>query len=73
MTAELKQLPAPLLVNSVEACQLLAISPATLRRYVAAGKVPAPLRVGGVVRFRRADLEAFVAQRAVNIDGRGAA
>lgn len=51
-----------LLVDGPTAAALCSISPATWARMVSAGKTPAPVRLsGGCVRYRRADLERWVA------------
>jgi excisionase family DNA binding protein len=43
-------------------CAYLAVSPSTLDRLVSAGKLAA-CRVGGQIRFRPKDVEAFLAAR----------
>lgn len=52
---------APLLVSRFDAAALAGVAIATWDRLVAAGKTPAPVRVGGCVRFRRADVERWIA------------
>ena len=47
---------AALLVGRIEAARLCAVSPASWDRLVAAGKTPRPLKLGGRVLWRRADL-----------------
>lgn len=49
----------PLAVDYPEAARMLTVSERQLRRIVAAGHLP-KIRIGGLVRFRRRDLEAFV-------------
>ena len=44
-----------------EAAAFLAIKPATLRRWRWAGQGPAFCKLGGAVRYRQQDLEAFLA------------
>lgn len=62
MTAE----PVPearpaLLVDIKQLAALLARSVASLERDQAAGRLPAPVYVGGSKRWRRAEVEAWVA------------
>ena len=64
--------PAPLLdVRSVAA--LLDCSPRHVYRLSDAGRMPAPVRLGALVRWRRADLDAWLSGgcRAVRQMGRG--
>jgi predicted DNA-binding transcriptional regulator AlpA len=49
------------LLNERQAAQLLNIKVATLRRWRRAGKGPAFLKIGGAVRYDRAELEGFIA------------
>lgn len=49
--------PAPLLVGREAAAAMVAVSVATWDRQSAAGKTPAPVRLGGRVLWRTADLE----------------
>ena len=52
----------PLLVNARTAARLMDLSPATWHRLVSAGKTPAPVRLTpGTVRWRRSDLESWIA------------
>lgn len=60
---------APLLLRPDEAAQMLGVSRATLWRWSADGKLPAPVRVGAVTRWRSADLAAWVATGCVPLDG----
>jgi excisionase family DNA binding protein len=44
------------------AAKLLGVPPGTLAQWRSTGRVPLPyLRLGGLIRYRRADLEAFLA------------
>lgn len=52
---------APLLVRRREAARLCGVSPSTWDRLAAAGRTPAPLRLGGAVVWRVAELAAWVA------------
>src|SRR5438105_15014576 len=51
----------PLLLTAGQAAAACNVSPATWHRWAAAGRVPAPLRIGATVRWRRAELEAWTA------------
>jgi len=53
--------PLPPLMPARQAADLYAVSPATWHRWVAAGRVPAPVRIGATVRWRRSELEAHIA------------
>lgn len=55
--------PAPLLVDSVRAGEMLGVSSRTIFALNATGELPA-VRIGRAVRYRVADLEAFCARRA---------
>jgi excisionase family DNA binding protein len=47
------------LLTVQETAAMLKLSPVTIRRYIASGRLPA-VRVGRGVRLRRADIEAFL-------------
>ena len=51
----------PLLVRAAEAARLCGLSRATWHRLSAAGRVPAPLRLGGAVLWRAAELAEWCA------------
>jgi predicted DNA-binding transcriptional regulator AlpA len=51
----------PLLVSIDDVAQLTGLGVATLYRYRAAGKLPAPIRLSaGAVRWRRSDIELWI-------------
>lgn len=52
-------MPTPPLLTVPDACRLLSISRATLYRLMGEGIVR-PVRIGGSVRFRQSDLDAFI-------------
>ncbi len=52
----------PLLVDAKQAASMCGISPASWHRYRAAGKTPKPVKLGGRVLFRVADLSEWIAQ-----------
>ncbi len=52
--------PLGLLIDVREAAELLGIGTRTVWRLHSGGRIPAPIRLGGAVRWRRAELLAFV-------------
>jgi predicted DNA-binding transcriptional regulator AlpA len=52
---------APLLVPARAAAALYGVSLATWHRWHAGGRVPAPVRIGATVRWRREELAAHIA------------
>jgi predicted DNA-binding transcriptional regulator AlpA len=54
------------LLNNSEAAEFLGMSPDTLPRWRWAGIGPAYLKVGRSIKYRRADLEAFLNESRVN-------
>lgn len=54
--------PAPLLLTAQEVVQMLSVSKSTLWRMRDSGKLPAPIRVGGIVRWRASDIQRWVEQ-----------
>jgi predicted DNA-binding transcriptional regulator AlpA len=55
------QPPEPLLVPAPQAATVCGVSVASWHRLRAAGKTPAPIRLGGSVRWRLAELRDWVA------------
>lgn len=53
--------PVPLLIDIHALAALLNRSVASLERDQAAGRLPAPVRIGGSKKWRRTDIEAWVA------------
>jgi predicted DNA-binding transcriptional regulator AlpA len=51
----------PALVDDVGAGQVLGVSRATIQRLRATGRLPEPIRLGRLVRWRVAELRAFAA------------
>ena len=47
-----------------ETARLLRVDPKTVRRWIAEGVLPAPIRLGGAVRFRRDDLDEWLERAA---------
>ncbi len=62
--------PAPLLIAAEEVAGMLDISTRTLWRLVSARRIVAPLKIGGSTRWRRAEIEAWVAA-GCPVPGRG--
>ena len=52
--------PAALALNAKQAAAMLNISVRQLWRLNSTGQVPKPIRLGNCVRWRKAELEAFV-------------
>lgn len=59
MTAE------KILVPALEAAQLLSMGRSTFWREVAKGTIPAPVKIGGLTRWRVQDLQASVRQMGI--------
>ena len=53
-------MPAEKPLTPYEAARLLGVHPSTLRRHVAAGRLPEIRTPGGHHRYRRSDLERFL-------------
>jgi hypothetical protein len=49
------------LLTEVETAQLLGVSPRTLQNWRRTGRGPVHVRLGGLVRYAPADVEAFIA------------
>lgn len=54
--------PAKILVPAAEAASMLSMGKSTFWREVARGTVPAPVKIGGLTRWRVSDLLRFVQQ-----------
>ena len=55
--------PRPALMSVNEIARELGVSVRTLQRLKQLGQVPAPTTIGGQVRWRRADVEAWLAEK----------
>ncbi len=53
--------PPPLLITASEVAGMLDVSTRTLWRLVSARKVVAPIKIGGSTRWRRAEVEVWIA------------
>jgi excisionase family DNA binding protein len=65
--------PAAQLLDVRAVAQLLNCSPRHVYRLADAGRLPAPLRLGALVRWRRADLDAWLAQGCPRVRSAGRA
>lgn len=52
------------LIKDVEACEILGISKPTFWRWVRAGILPKPLKLGSLSRWPRSDMTKFIEQAA---------
>ena len=50
----------PLLISDVQAAALAGVSRASWHRLRAAGKIPTPIKLGRAVRWRRAEVVAWI-------------
>lgn len=50
----------PIAVDAACLAQMLGLSVRTIRRLDAAGKLPRPIKIGGAVRWRRAEIELWL-------------
>lgn len=55
--------PRPALMDANELAHEMDIGVRTLQRLKQLGQVPAPIKIGGQVRWRRADVEAWLAEK----------
>ncbi|MFN7878277.1 MAG: helix-turn-helix transcriptional regulator [Pirellula sp.] len=58
----------PLMLKVDDVATLLAISTRQVFRLSDSGKMPRPLKLGGAVRWRRGDVEAWIAKGCPNCD-----
>jgi predicted DNA-binding transcriptional regulator AlpA len=49
------------LLSAAEAAQMAGVAKRSWWRYVSSGKAPAPVRLGGVVRWRKSELAEWIA------------
>ena len=61
---------APELLTTAEAARLLNVGERTLWRWSRSGIAPAPLRIGGTVRFNRRTLTDWIESGCPRVDGR---
>ncbi len=60
---------APIALTAAQVGELLGIDASTVRRNAAAGVMPEPVKVGAAVRYRRAEIEAWLAAGCPHADG----
>jgi predicted DNA-binding transcriptional regulator AlpA len=48
------------LLSAAESAEMAGVAKRSWWRYVSAGKAPAPVRLGGVVRWRRSELAEWI-------------
>lgn len=58
----------PLMLKVDDVATLLAISTRQVFRLSDSGKMPRPLKLGGAVRWRRSDIDAWIAKECPNCD-----
>lgn len=51
-----------------EVSKLLQADPTTIRRWSKAGKFPKPIQIGRTVRYKTAEIQAFLEQQAQEIN-----
>ena len=61
----------PLLITASKLAALLEISTRTLWRLQSAGRLPEPVRLGGAVRWRREDIQKWIADGCQRLPDRG--
>ena len=61
MTLDEKEPREPLLLTAAQVADLLGVSTRTLWRLRSAGSVPAPVKLGGSVRWRGGELHQWIA------------
>jgi excisionase family DNA binding protein len=59
----------PELLTTAQAARLLGIGERTLWRHSRSGAAPAPVTIGGTVRYRRSELLAWIDDGCPRIDG----
>ncbi len=58
--ADPKVTTARLLLSASELGELLGVNKSTIWTWHSGGKIPAPVRIGGVTRWRRAEIERWL-------------
>jgi prophage regulatory protein len=48
------------LLTAAESAEMAGVAKRSWWRYVSSGKAPAPVRLGGAVRWRRSELDAWI-------------
>ena len=60
---------APMLLTADAVAKLLCVSRLTVFRWRSAGRLPLPVKIGRVVRWRRSEIETWIAQGCPNSRG----
>lgn len=60
MPEAVRQAELPLLLSDAQAAELLGIGRRTFRQYHAASKTPPAIKLGGLTRWSRAELERWI-------------
>jgi excisionase family DNA binding protein len=60
---------SPLLLNSREVADLIGASPRTIVRLADSGRMPRPIKVGALTRWRRSELDAWIARGCPRVEG----
>ncbi len=60
----------PLICTTKDVTQLIRAGERTVWRWSHSGAMPAPVRIGGAVRFRRSEIEAWIEAGCPRVDGR---
>jgi len=71
VTRKLKEAQA-LLVTGQQAAQLCGVGERSSWRWSRSGRAPAPVRIGGSVRYRRTEIEAWISNGCPRCDGKAA-
>lgn len=66
ITEGINMAQAEYLVRDTDVARMLACSRATVWRRAAEGALPAPLRIGGMTRWRMSDISEFIARGTSN-------
>ena len=53
--------PGAVLLKAAEVSEVLGVSRCTIWSWHSSGRIPLPIRIGGVTRWRRSEIEAWVA------------
>lgn len=64
----LSQTDCPRLLTAADLANILRTSVRSVRRWDSAGRLPAPVRIGSAVRWRTAEIEAWLASGAPRRD-----
>ena len=60
----------PVMITARQLAVLLQVSTRQVWRMLSAGRVPKPIRVGGIVRWRMAEVENWIAEGCPSLEAR---